>query len=346
MPKIEITEELAQCLRALRLQHNLSTTKLSKAIGKSPAYISKLEKGEIHSIDINLFNEALLTVVGGNNESLNVAYDELANYFNLIFSSKELDQQIWFINFDRITRVIPIPESLIDEINDILSAHNITYEELLTAINSNLDLPKEDINRKVPYNQWFISQGKKDGSKSIKIKLESDILFGILEKRIQKIAYTFMESIAYYALRLSTGNVLTEEKNILLKDEATELLNKHKFYSILEREQLIKESKSEDELSSVLSTHDLKNRKLLDEIMDEMHYMSDLDVTEINKFLESLRDNMDWDVGFVMALNNIPLNLLTNTDYNDRQQMLNEINEIFFKYKNTIKKQTTNKYTT
>lgn len=346
MPKIEITKELAQCLRALRLQHNLSTTKLSAAIGKSPAYISKLEKGEIHSIDINLFNEALLTVVGGNSESLNAAYDELANYFNLIFNSKELDQQIWFINFDRITRVIPIPESLVDEINSILLEHNITYEELLIAINSNLDLPEEDINRKVPYNQWFISQGKKDGTKSIKIKIESDILYGILEKRIQKIAYTFMESITYYTLRLSAGSTLTKAKNILLKEETTTLLNKHKFYSILEREELIKKSASEEDLSSVLSTHDLKNRKLIDEILEEMHYISDLDVTEINKFLESLRDNMNWDLGFVMALNSIPLNLLTNTEFEDRQKMLNEINEIFLKYKNSIKKQTTNKYTT
>ena len=48
MPRAIVTPELAETLRGIRLQNKIQAKNLAAHIGKSPAFISKLESGNIH----------------------------------------------------------------------------------------------------------------------------------------------------------------------------------------------------------------------------------------------------------------------------------------------------------
>ena len=51
MPRAVVTPELTEILRSIRLQNKIQAKLLAEHIGKSPAYISKLESGNIQTID-------------------------------------------------------------------------------------------------------------------------------------------------------------------------------------------------------------------------------------------------------------------------------------------------------
>ena len=47
MPRAIVTPELTETLRGIRLQNKIQAKNLAAHIGKSPAFISKLESGNI-----------------------------------------------------------------------------------------------------------------------------------------------------------------------------------------------------------------------------------------------------------------------------------------------------------
>ena len=49
MPKIVVTDSLAETLKMLRTQNSVKSKDLAEYIGKTPGYITKLEKKEITS---------------------------------------------------------------------------------------------------------------------------------------------------------------------------------------------------------------------------------------------------------------------------------------------------------
>lgn len=51
MPRAIVTPELAETLRGIRLQNKVQAKNLAAHIQKSAAYISKLENGNIQTID-------------------------------------------------------------------------------------------------------------------------------------------------------------------------------------------------------------------------------------------------------------------------------------------------------
>ena len=51
MPRFDVTQPLAETIKTIRIQNKISSKDLAKKIGKSPSYLSKLEKAEIKSID-------------------------------------------------------------------------------------------------------------------------------------------------------------------------------------------------------------------------------------------------------------------------------------------------------
>ena len=94
MARVIVTQELADTLRSIRIQNKIQAKLLANHINKSPAYISKLENGNIQTIDNNELYDILKLIIGdaGN-------YDEIAEriYASLKFkyTKKEIEEQVW-----------------------------------------------------------------------------------------------------------------------------------------------------------------------------------------------------------------------------------------------------------
>ena len=59
MAYVEVTKELGETIRNLRIQNKITGKELAEHVGRSPAYISKLEKAEIKNTDEDVFNEII-----------------------------------------------------------------------------------------------------------------------------------------------------------------------------------------------------------------------------------------------------------------------------------------------
>lgn len=74
-------------------------------------------------------------------------------------SSEKLSTDLWLMNFDNVGRKLPVPESLIEEIKEMMSDLNISNKDLVDYINTNEDLDKSFFSEH-GYNRNFLSYNK------------------------------------------------------------------------------------------------------------------------------------------------------------------------------------------
>ena len=145
MPKIVVTNRLADTLKMLRMQNGIKSKDLAEYLGKTPGYVSKLEKQEVKSIEIETV-ESIFSFILGEDYKKTEIWEQIYASLQIKYSKAEIQGEIWFKNFDTVHRYIPIPDSIIDFLNQKIFELNITREYLLKRINANEDLSEEEIN--------------------------------------------------------------------------------------------------------------------------------------------------------------------------------------------------------
>lgn len=331
MPKIQVTPELASSLRKLRIDHGVTAKDLSLAIGKSASYITMLEKNKIMTIDAALFDNVLSAIVGSPRKTkLESAYEELGENVHLIFSSTEMEQQYWLINFDETRRAIPVPEKLIDYITQLMEDHSIERDYLLSSINSNLDLIEVNYPDNIRYNEWFKDS---DDSSSIIIKFDSQLFNAILDKKAKETKYIFLFAILYYLYRIINNNLVRGIKDEDANTRAKDTLNEFKVYTLLEKHSLVNSSLSVEEINNLLPKEDVLNKKLIKEINNCLNALSDANVTWANKHLEVITNNLSIDSGLFLTLSSaFDFEKIKDCSFDKRQEFLDDIRQYMNEY--------------
>lgn len=341
MPRAIVTAELAETLRSIRLQNKIQAKKLADHINKSPAYISKLESGGIQTIDTQELYSILQFILGENNSS------ELANKIykslKIKYSAKEIEEQLWFTNYDTVECLLPIPESLINEMNSRIASLNISRQYLNSRINANEALPKEEIeNSSIPFNQWYHQDRIGGNAQCIKIHLSEEKMNAILDYKCDVAPYIFVFSILFYILKIEKyGDTisLTDEQNSELMNQTTEILNSHKFLSIAQKNALIAQREPHEEIKNLLSSFDNDNIEILNEIISGFRIATDYNIKSTNEKLKAFSDNMKWDLGFMLRLISLNYSSLENISVSNKKNLLSEIDELIKKYVNLPKVQ-------
>lgn len=334
MAKVYVTQELAETIKSIRLQNKILSKDLAKFIDKSPAYVTRLEKGEIQTIDIDELNKIFNYIVG-DDTSFDETIQKIYSVLKYNYSDEEIENQIWFSNYDTIKRKIPIPAALIDEINARLGVLNISRVYLKKRINANESLSKAEIdNADIPFNQWYSPENKPKGAQSIKIYITDDILNGILDKTIDVTKYIYMLAISYYLIKIEKFkdviNVDDEENSIM--SEAIELLSKHKFYSLTAKSKALDAAVSHEEQLELLNSFDKKNYELVNLILRKIRLISDDDIKTTNKYLEIFYKNLDWDLGFTLKIISLEFYRMENKGYSIKKELVDKIEKLVNEY--------------
>ena len=199
MPRAIVTPELAETLRGIRLQNKIQAKSLAAYIGKSPAFISKLESGNIQTIDTKELY-SILQFISGENSSTELA-EQIYASLRFKYSSKEIEEQLWFTNYDTVECLLPIPEALIDDMVTRLGTLGVSRSYLNTRINANEALSPEDINDdSIEFNQWYHQSSIGGNAQSIKIKLSEQRMNAILDKEVDVAPYVFVFCILFLSL--------------------------------------------------------------------------------------------------------------------------------------------------
>lgn len=334
MPRAIVTPELTETLRSIRLQNKVQAKKLAEHLKKSPAYISKLENGGIQTIDTReLYN--IFQFISRESNSMEVG-EKIYKSLKIKYSSKEIEEQLWFTNYDTVDCLLPIPEVLIQELNDRIKKLGITRQYLNERINANEALTSEEINdSSIPFNQWFHQKRIGGSAQSIKIKLSEKQMNKILDRQIDVAPYVFVFCILFYILKIeSYGEAinLSDEENSALMKQTTSVLNSYKFYSISEKNALISQKQSEDEVQELLSSFDNANIEIINDILAGLRIASEHNIKTTNEQLGKFSKNMHWDLGFMLRIISMEFTLLQKTSVSNKRNLLNEIEHLIQKY--------------
>ncbi len=336
MAKVQVTSQLAELIKTIRIQNGILSKDLATYLKKSPAYISKLESGEIQSLDRDMLFDVLEYITKGNS-SFDEIIEEVFATLKFKYNREEIENQLWFDNFDTVERLIPIPEELVDEFNNQIKELNITRSYLLTRINGNDSIEDRIRNdSSYPKNEWFhIDDESSSKGRSIIIDLSDQILNDILDKKVTKSVYIFILAICFYLLKIkSYGDIKgideSSMQNIMI--EAVDTLNRYKFYSLSEKDKLIYKAETPEEYDRLLNSFDLQNQEVINEILGGYSFWSERDIKFANYQFNLYLKNMKWDLGFMMKLISLDFNSLSKTNYTNKKSLMDEIISLITKY--------------
>ena len=327
MARIYVTKELGETIKTLRVQNRITGKELSAHIGKSQAFITRLENADIATIsekDLKGIFDYLSNEDKTNNETI----EKIFNTLKIKYTPEEIDRQVWFENFDTVVRQVPIPAELIDYINSRISDGGIDPNYLLSRINANEALSEEEKNNEQPVNVWWANDNKPSNAKSIKMHLENDVFYGILSKAIDRTSYIYLLSIVYYLIKIEvhgTKVCLNDDENLEIMDQAVALLSKYKFYSLRSRDDALQSAKSKEERDALLTSFEKNNILFINSILSGIQYYSDKDIKTANEQLESFSKNLTWDIGFMMKLISFDFSKLENVSFTCKKDLLEKI---------------------
>ena len=205
MAKYDVTSELASVIKSTRIANNVTAKSIAEHVGKSQSYISKLEKGDIKSIEQSELISIFRFILGSEEafqDFLNKSLSKIISSVALRYNDDEINEQFWYLNFDQVLRLIPIPEKMIDDLSEKIKDNNISIEYLCERINGNESISPEvaDLDS-YPYNTWFpLVEDGEIKSRSIKMKVSKSEIYDILNKDKLSTNYVTMLSIVYYII--------------------------------------------------------------------------------------------------------------------------------------------------
>lgn len=336
MAKVQVTSQLAELIRSIRLQNGIKSVSLAEHIGKSAAYVSKLEKGDIQTLEKECLHKILNFITQGK-DSFDDVIEEVYATLKFKYSQKEISQQLWFDNFDTVERLIPIPFELSSDLSSIMNSCNINIPYLCERINSNESIPIDiSKNSQYPINEWFIVSDTAPNDRYIIIKMTEIEISDILNGEKTETPYIFLLALTFYLLKISKcGNTIeiSEEESLSLMEESTSFLSKYKVYTLAERDKLMTGIISQNDLSNVLSKFDLENQDIVTQILIKYRVWSDRDIKSANRLLENYLKNLTWDIGFVMKLTSYDYFSLDKISYTSKKKLLQEMLELIGRYK-------------
>lgn len=338
MAKIIVTQALVDTLTMLRKQKGTKSKDLANHIGKTPGYITRLEKQELKTIDINILDSIFSFILGDDYQSTAIWERVYAN-LQIKLTKEEIENEVWFSNYDTVYRYIPVPTSLIDYFNDKIALLNISREYLLDRINANEAIPQEEINdSKILSNRWYYSTLK--NCTFIKIQMDALSLDNILDKKIISSPYVYIYCIMFYLLKIEHVGKTVEidrptERQLQLS--AKNILNEHKFYSIVEKENIINSEKTKEEIQNLLSSFDNENNKLISEILNEFKFASELDIRITNERLTKFLENLSSDIWFTLKIVSLNYNLLESIDFTQKKGFIEDIERLIKQYSDSQK---------
>lgn len=342
MAKVEVSPILADSIKTLRMQKNVSARTIASAIDRSPSYFSKIENGIIKSIDKAELDK-IFTVIAGDDRSLDKQIDSLYATLKIKYSAEEIEADIWFLNYDTVQRLIPIPSELISDLNSRIVQAHISIDYLVERINGNDDLPLEyRSNTEYSVNEWHTYGDGSSGEPYIKMFVSVPEIQSILNGATKSSNYVVMLGIAYYLKKIEEyqdKRDLPPDQSRIMMEYAINYLNSYKFYSLTEKQKLLNLATSNEERQRILTSFDRENLNLITEMLEGFQVFSEMNVEFTNKQLSAFIANLHWDSGFMLHIIGAPFSELDKISFTLKQEMLKEIRSIVKKYQEIPEKE-------
>jgi transcriptional regulator with XRE-family HTH domain len=330
MPKFHVTKELAMLLKLLRVQGEVSAKALASHIGRSPSYVSKLERGSISSIQGNELREILDYIVEGDDFFENKLPAVIRTLQSFI-EPQEMMHQIWILYFDVVTRQIPVPSKVIEDIKRWMAELQLDTFELARIISENRD---STMSTAFPVNEPVEYVFRDYRLLLIRVSVEAEQIEAILEKRSSVLNFATIFGILFilFKLRRYNGDDLIAEQARGLLSETYHYLTAQDVRSLTDYGNILVTLDLPDEKQSLLSVFDSFNAELVDQIIACLHVAADFDKFNTAQMLEGFRNNLNWDLNFTLKVIGSPFSALGDMSFANKAQLLEDLEAVLETY--------------
>lgn len=326
MAKVIVDKGLAETIKSLRMQNGIAAKDLALTLDKSRSYVSKLENGEIASINSEDLIKGLRFI--SKESEIDDIIDKVLKTVSIRYTKDEIDRMLWIDNFDKVDRLIPIPDGFAQTYTEILQNNVISIERLVDEINSNLFIPHSILKKRgIPTGRWF----KEGDSVYIKMKVSFDDIYLILSGKKKKSNYVILLAIVLYSLRLTEYKDFHEfdhDTTIEILDKATTILENYKVYTLTKKVEIIETAVDTPEVIERLSKHDQDNVSVIGQFNPLLHLYSYYDVASANRLISEFTKNMEWEAPFIMEIAGLPFYELGQCSYRIKKELLEEIRSL------------------
>lgn len=337
--KINLNENIGLKLKEFRSSHKVKSKDLAAYIGKSPAYITKLEQASIKQI-----SKSELVKITNYIDNSHDGYFKFCESIASTSDTKSLEENLLIMNFDETERKIPVSKELINKINQLMSKLNITCEDLTSYINSNEEIDNEfaiehNINiSKLEYNTWN-TYNEPDGTHYyIYIHFTQQRINDFLNNKIDKCEYILPYTILYHLLKkefLSShiNAIIDIDVKKDLAKKAEDILIEYKFCSLALKAKIKDESKSNEEYNKILNQFDIDNKEYVLKLIRMISFMSQYDISYTNNKLQNIINNINnCGPSFTLAFMSLSIANLKNLQTDLRRDFLKSINNLISEY--------------
>jgi len=322
MATITITDELINIIKTERKQRKFKSNELSKLLKKNTSFISQLENGGIKQLDLNIFYEIFETLIPDDKNRSEFVTDLLKKQ-SVKLTKDEIKKQLWMATFDLQYRLIPITEELVEfliEEKDMLKVKGFTGNNIIDMVNLN-----EGLEQNLKENQVhaeYTDNGELNFS--IKFKLGDSLVNDIISKKVAKINYVNLLGVINAIYKLE-GHSKEDSYDL-----AQKILYKNKFYTLTEKNSIIKQKNNE-----LLSEPDKEFLELRNMLFSRISYLGDKDVKYMHNKFSVLLNNLTDELSLTLAVIGVSLVELKEVDRSTKQSFINEFKEMVQRYKHS-----------
>lgn len=338
MPKYTVTKNMGAALKNLRQRRNVKAVDLAKAIHKTGAYISKLEKGDLNTIDRNDFI-TIIHAMSKDQEEFDDAINILLKDTTMEYSEEEKENEAWKLNLDFFYRILPVKEDYKTLVKNKMEALHISSIELSNYINSNFDIyndeshDKEELD-KTPRNQWIFNNGN------------SYVLMDIPAEKIDKILSPSCKSSCYgkmFCILMSLYRLEKYEKQKAYL-QAHNDLEKMQILTLRDTESIMQSYGEEQKIRDLLSQRNndnlpIENRNLLSSLNDfvqNIYSFSIIDINYVNEKISSLNSSFDADPALTLKLLGTDLIPLKDQPTKLKKDFFNALDDLIQEYSTKV----------
>lgn len=317
MKTINMTPQIGFAIKKLRTQFNKTAKEVSEAesINKTRSYFSKLEKGDVKKIDVDLFI-TILNIITDSTDGLRIFLDNAADDFD----SFDDASKIIFMNLDDIICQLQIDTKFIEYVKKLITDNSLNTHEICNKINQNSEISDSADLSKLPTNIWTSLSGKyKDCI--IKLHYEDEFINSILSGSVKSTNYITLLSLLYAIYQI----IDSENKNI--KRDAVLLITDFGMGN-----SRINHKRKTIELDKDFAVLSPSTIELYQSIMTQIKLMLVLNEEYSAKRLSALDHNLEIDLGFTFAYMTPDLSDIIGLTKDTKQKFLYDLKDLIKKY--------------
>lgn len=326
--KFRVTPELAKLLKTFRVQSGVSAKDLAAHLGKSRSSVSKLESGEIRSIERDQLVD-MLSFIAHSDDFYGQALPSAVKLLQSTMDAGRMVDQVWLMQFDVIERTVDVPGAMAADIARNLGGMGVSVGQLVEFANANID---SQMPRTVPANE-VVTLGNGGPNRLIaRIDLVKEEVEGVVGGTRPQTTYFKLYAIVHAMCRLqrhpNEATKLPPEGAAAVLRCAADYMGRWGIHSLIGFSHFL----SSDEFIEYQAplappSKDAVERTaaLLREVVahDPLHAIGQLDV---------LCETLEWDPAFALKVMGMPFSNLGAMSFSNKRRLLGEMAALVERY--------------